>query len=255
MNRGRRARSTSLDNRVPAETSRLHRRNSGTIHDKDAQAVGPEEPFRATNNGGELALPELTVDMDGVVCRPVSWFNFVISRNITHAPDPSLSGRKRPRYHHWAENWFGQRVRYAWRPAMPGVGEALADLATARRLVLLSGRPETARFATEEWLQRRGLREYFSEVLLNDRGLPNAAFKLAVARERGVAEHVDDDGRVAYFLTKDAPRTVYLVAWRGNAGLPYPPGVQRVNSLVEVAARILGRPDVERTNDRTASDS
>jgi len=198
-----------------------------------------------------LAVPELTVDMDGVLCRPVSWFNFVISRNIVNSPVLSLPARDRPRYHHWAETWFGQRIRYAWRPPMPGVREALASLSTVRRLVLLSGRPETSRGATEEWLQRRGLREYFSEVLLNDRGLSNAGFKLAIARERDVREHVDDDGRVAYFLTKDAPRTVYLIAWRGNAGLPYPSGVKRVTCLGDVAARILGGPGAEWTNGQT----
>lgn len=206
------------------------------------------------DNGGDLSLPELTVDMDGVLCRPVSWFNFVISRNITKAPDVSQSPRDRPRYHHWAETWFGQRIRYAWRPPMPGVRDAIASLATARRLVLLSGRPETSRNATEGWLVRQGLREYFSEVLLNDRGLPNAAFKLAVAREREVREHVDDDGRVAYFLTKDAPRTVYLIAWPGNFGLPYPSGVERVSSLRDVAARILESQGAPWTNGRMASE-
>ncbi|HEX5417986.1 MAG TPA: hypothetical protein VFZ25_20195 [Chloroflexota bacterium] len=189
-----------------------------------------------------MALPELTVDMDGVLCRPVSWFNFVISRNISKAPDLSRPRLDPPRYHRWAETWLGQTIRYSWRPVMPGVREALAELAAARRLVLLSGRPETSRKATEGWLERQGLREHFSEVLLNDRGLPNAAFKLAVARERPVQEHVDDDGRVAYFLTRDAPRTVYLIAWRGNAGLPYPSGVQRVSSLRDVASRIAGTP-------------
>lgn len=185
-----------------------------------------------------MDLPILTVDMDGVLCRPASWFNFVISRDIERSPDLSTPRREPSAKQRWAETRFGQVLRYRWRPAMPGVANALADLAEVRRLVLLSGRPETSRKATEDWLRRRGLRELFSEVLLNDRGLPNASFKLRVARERDVREHVDDDGRVAYFLTKDAPRTVYLIAWWANSGLPYPPGVLRVRSLGHAAERI-----------------
>lgn len=190
--------------------------------------------------GGDVGLPDLTIDMDGVLCRPVSWFNFVISRDIHLAPDLIQPKDKLPMYHRLAETRFGQLLRYAWRPPMPEVREGLLDLAAVRRLVLLSGRPETSRAATEAWLVRHGLREYFSEILLNDRGLPNASFKLAVARERNVQEHVDDDGRVAYFLAGDASRIVYLVSWRANAGLPYPPTVQRVSSLRDAARRIRG---------------
>jgi hypothetical protein len=121
---------------------------------------------------------------------------------------------------------------------MPLVREGLAELAELRRLVLLSGRPEGSRGATEAWLRRHGLREYFSEVLLNDRGLPNVSFKLLISRDRPGQEHVDDDGRVAYFLAKEGARKVFLISYLGNAGLPYPPGVQRIRSLVD-AARLI----------------
>jgi hypothetical protein len=55
---------------------------------------------------------------------------------------------------------------------------------------------------------------------------------------------VDDDGRVAYFLAKEGARRVFLISYVGNAGLPYPPGVQRIRSLVD-AARLIreGGPD------------
>jgi hypothetical protein len=175
--------------------------------------------------------------MDGVLCRPVTWFNFVISRDVERPLVLTAKTRKQPPLHHRvAESRVGQTLRYAWRPPMPDVQEGLAALANLRRLVLLSGRPETSRVSTEGWLRRHGLRDYFSEVVLNDRHLPNASFKLLTARERGITEHVDDDGRVAFFLAQDGPRTVYLISWRGNSGLPYPPGVQRVRSLLQVAS-------------------
>jgi hypothetical protein len=195
-----------------------------------------------------LELPELTVDMDGVLCRPILWFNLVISRDVRRPPEiPAAALRRRPPLHHRvAETHLGQTLRYSWRPPMPDVREGLAALADLRRLVLLSGRPESARSATELWLKRHSLADYFSEVVLNDRHLPNAAFKLATARERNVREHIDDDGRVAFFLAQDAPRKVYLISWRANAGLPYPPTVQRVRSVLQVAALIReGQPRPE----------
>lgn len=178
--------------------------------------------------------------MDGVLCRPVTWFNFMISRDIERPPaletrDDGLRPRLASRLVQWRA---GQLIRYDWRRPMPLVADGLARLAEVSRLILLSGRPDSARKATERWLARHGLRDYFSEIVLNDRGLSNAAFKLVTLRERGINHHVDDDGRVAYFLAKDAPRTVFLIAWRRNAGLPYPPSVHRVRDLVEAAERM-----------------
>ena len=187
-----------------------------------------------------MTLPDLTVDMDGVLCRPAIWFNLVISRNIEREPDiqQPTTRNKTPVPLRLLDSRPSQVVRYGWRKPMPRVGEGLARLAEVRRLVLVSGRPENARKATERWLAEHRLRDYFSEIVLNDRGLSNAAFKLVTLQERSVLQHVDDDGRVAYFLTKNAPRTVFLIAWRRNEGLPYPPTVYRVRDLIETADRI-----------------
>lgn len=187
-----------------------------------------------------VGLPEMTVDMDGVLCRPVLGVNFVISRDIQHPPDVQRVRHTRsiPRTLRWLDARLGQGVRYGWRMPMPQVADGLSALAEMRRLILLSGRPETARKTTEQWLIRHGLRDYFSEIVLNDRGLSNAAFKLSTTRERGIMQHVDDDGRVAYFLAKDAPRTVFLIAWPKNDGLPYPATVYRVSNLTEAATKV-----------------
>ena len=187
-----------------------------------------------------MTLPELTIDMDGVLCRPVSWFNLVISRDVQTVPDLVVrpSKPRRGLHHRILDTRVGDWLHYGWRPALPLVREGLAELSEVRRLILLSGRPHVARQATERWLTRNGLRDYFSEVLLNDRGVSNASFKLLVARERNVPEHVDDDGRVAYFLAQDGNRTVYLISWLGNAGLTYPSGVRRVPNLLAAAHEI-----------------
>ncbi|HVB96884.1 MAG TPA: hypothetical protein VNG11_04075 [Chloroflexota bacterium] len=196
-----------------------------------------------------MGLPEMTVDMDGVLCRPFLGVNFVISRDVQHPPDVQRVRQTSaiPRSVRWLDSKLGQGVRYGWRLPMPQVADGLAALADVRRLILLTGRPESARTTTEQWLIRHSLRDYFSEIVLNDRGLSNAAFKLLKTRERGIMQHVDDDGRVAYFLAKDAPRTVFLIAWPKNDGLPYPPTVHRVNNLREAAKKLrqLSPPLIE----------
>jgi hypothetical protein len=187
-----------------------------------------------------LGLPELTIDMDGVLCRPILWFNLVISRDIQRPPEfpERHGGLGQPLSRHLANVGVSQALRYGWRPPMPLVREGLAELAELRRLVLLSGRPEVSRQATESWLRRHGLRDFFNAVILNDRGLPNVSFKLLQSRERDGQEHIDDDGRVAYFLAKEGNRKVFLISYVGNAGLPYPPSVQRIRTLLD-AARII----------------
>src|SRR5262245_56237850 len=101
-----------------------------------------------------LPLPELTIDMDGVLCRPILWFNLVISRDIKRPPEfaerPGRPGHALSR--RLANVGVGQALRYGWRPPMPFVREGLEELAQLRRLVLLSGRPEGSRGATEAWL-------------------------------------------------------------------------------------------------------
>jgi len=178
--------------------------------------------------------------MDGVLCRPAVWFNLVISRDVRREPNeqPHKSRLNASLPLGILDSRPGQAIRYSWRKPMPGVQDGLTKLASVRRLILLSGRPENSRKATEGWLSQHGLRDYFSEVVLNDRRLSNAAFKLVTLRERGVLQHVDDDGRVAYFLAREQPRTVFLIAWRRNEGLPYPPTVYRVRDLSETAQRI-----------------
>jgi uncharacterized HAD superfamily protein len=187
-----------------------------------------------------VTLPEITIDMDGVICRPTLWLNLAISRDVERPlefPHPRHS-TSRPIIGRLVSSDVVKTMRYAWRPAMPRLREGLASLAEVRRLVLLTGRPESTRHLTEQWLVRHRVRDYFAEVVLNDRGLPNASFKLLTKQERGGKEHVDDDGRVAYFLARDAGQTVFLISYTANASLPYPSTVRRVGSILE-AARLI----------------
>jgi len=129
--------------------------------------------------------------MDGVICRPATWLNLVVSRDVERALDLTRTNHSETRsiVSRLLASNVAQNMRYAWRPQMPRLREGLASLAEVRRLVLLTGRPESARQETERWLIRHRVRDYFADILLNDRGLPNASFKLLTKQERGSKEH------------------------------------------------------------------
>lgn len=186
-------------------------------------------------------LPPLTLDLDGVIVRPPLGRNVAISRRLDLPPLPTtiryVDTGTRWRHTYWLLRSGLEIARYSGRRPLPGVREALAELAERRRLLVLSGRRWVVRPLVWRWLARHGLAEYVAEVHLNDAHLPSAQFKLHMAQRLGVAEHVDDDGATAYYLARHGI-TVYLCDWPRNRGLPYPPGVRPVRDLGEVASRL-----------------
>ena len=198
--------------------------------------------------------PTLALDLDGVVVRPPLGWNVAISRRLDTPPLPEtvaglgLDRRWRQRY--WLARTALEFARYGGRQPLPGVRDALARLATVRRPVVLSGRRWVVRPLVRRWLARHGLAEFVADIYLNDVALPSAQFKLWTLQRLGIGEHVDDDGATAHYLASHSAVLVYLCDWPRNRGLPYPPGVQPVPSLLALAERL--QVEVERgVGDRT----
>jgi len=188
------------------------------------------------------ARPTLALDLDGVVVRPPLGWNVAISRRLDTPPlpepVPTLGLERHWRQRYWLARSALEFARYAGRRPLPGVPAALARLATVRRLVVVSGRRWVVRPLVRRWLTRHGLADLVADVYLNDVALPSAQFKLWTLRRLGIGEHVDDDGATAYYLASHSPVVVYLCDWPRNRGLPYPPGVQPVPSLLALADRL-----------------
>lgn len=190
----------------------------------------------------ELTLPTLALDLDGVIVRPPLGWNVAIGRRLdlpvlpeavqgigTHTP----WGRR-----YWLARAGFEVARYSGRSPLPGVREALPELAALRRLVVVSGRRWVVRPLVRRWLARNGLADYVADVYLNDVALPSAQFKLWTLRRLQIGEHVDDDGSTAYYLASHSAAVVYLCQWPRNRGLPYPANVRPVRDLRDLARRL-----------------
>jgi len=181
-------------------------------------------------------LPAISLDMDGVICTPFLGRNIAISRTLTVPPLPAgvreAAVDRRRAYQRLRRRW--ETVRYMGRKPLPGTREGLEALSQVRRLVLVTGRSSFARHLIDGWLQRYELAGMFADVLPNNTDLSGPQFKLWTAMRLGHAEHVDDDGSVAFFLANHGVR-VFLRDWPRNRGLPYPTGVRVYHRLEQVA--------------------
>ena len=184
--------------------------------------------------------PILTIDLDGVICRPPFGRNLGIHRSFLDPTEPPRPSRVPPR-------WFSQRadhLRFDFRRPLSETRGALESLGRHRTLVLLTGR----RSSPARWLRRHGLAELLDDVLFNDTQMSSPQFKMdAIARLRA-AEHIDDDGRTAQLLAQRSDAVMYLRDWPRNRGLPFHARVRRVSDLQELAT-VLREASVDESSD------
>jgi phosphoglycolate phosphatase-like HAD superfamily hydrolase len=183
-------------------------------------------------------LPPISVDLDGVVVRPPFGLNVVISRSVGR---PLLGAELRePSTRVSRLRALMELGRFGFRRPLPGVREALAELATLRTVHFLSARSHAGRRTTERWLERNGLLHYATAVHLSPGGVPSRHFKLRTVQALGITEHVDDDPGTADYLARHAGVTVYLCDWPRSRGLDFPKGVVRVEDLAGVTSLLRG---------------
>lgn len=175
--------------------------------------------------------PLMTVDMDGVFCEPPLGRNLGIHRSFY---DPAEEPHSAKVYPTWV-NAPLDRLRFDFRPPMPGSHEALLRLATVRRLVVVTGR----RTVPTWWLRRHDFEGIFEALYVNRSPLGSAHYKQATLRRLGAVEHVEDDARTAQLLAQTTDIHVYLCDWPRNRDLPLAPAVERVQNLLDLAARLV----------------
>ncbi|MSQ42483.1 MAG: hypothetical protein EXR65_05550 [Dehalococcoidia bacterium] len=173
------------------------------------------------------ARPLVTLDLDGVICRPPFGINVGISTDFLDASAPPAPARVPPRL----LSRVADRVRFDYRRPLPDAAAALRELQTVRRIIVLTGR----RTSPEPWLRRHGLADAIERIVTNDTRMRSPHFKLDVLARLAPREHVDDDGRTAQLLAERSPVRVYLRDWPRNRGAQYAPGVVRVADLAAFA--------------------
>jgi hypothetical protein len=179
--------------------------------------------------------PLLTVDMDGVICRPILVQNpgiHLTFLDATAAPPPARV------YPHWL-NAPLDHLRFDLRRPQPGAREAVRALAEVRRLVLLTGR----RTRPHAWLRRHGFAGLFEDVIVNATDLRSPHYKLEAIRSLGADEHVDDDPRTAQLLAQASQARVFLCDWPRSSALVMDPRVTRVRDIADLARRITAAVD------------
>jgi hypothetical protein len=187
------------------------------------------EPAR-NDTANAADLPVMTVDLDGVVCAPLFGVNLGIHSTFLDPDEPPPEARVWPR-------WLGaplDHLRFDARRPVAGAAGALARLARHRRLVLLTGRRSDPSY----WLRWYGLRDHYSEIVVNRGPLKSPHFKLQQVDRLGALEHVDDDGRTAQLLADRAGIRTYLRDWPRNRGLDYHQNVYRIADLDALAELI-----------------
>lgn len=169
----------------------------------------------------------MTVDLDGVVCAPMFGLNLGIHSTFLDPDAAPPAARVWPR-------WLGaplDHLRFDLRRPFAGARDALERLSQHRRLVLLTGRRSDPSY----WLRWYGLRDYYSEIVVNRGGLKSPHHKFEQVTRLGAVEHVDDDARTAQLLAQRAGIAVYLRDWPRNRGLDFAPGVTRFADLEGLA--------------------
>lgn len=187
--------------------------------------------------------PEIAFDLDGVICRPPLGFNLAISRSLRTQPLPAeISEREADRIRglHLLRYGF-ETLKYFGRRPLPDARDGLEAVSELRTPIIVTARNAIGRPIIERWLEIHGLRQYIADIVGNNTRLSPGQHKLRIALQRGIREHVDDDGSVAYYLARNGLERVYLREWFFNRGLPYPPNVIRVSVLPAIADDIRAR--------------
>ena len=180
-------------------------------------------------------LPVMTIDLDGVVCRPLFGWNAGIHRSFL---DPNTEA---PTAHVWPR-WLSSpldHIRFDMRHPVHGAIEALSRLAKFRTLVLLTGR----RSNPLHWLRWHGLDQFYSQIVINESAKKSPHYKLDQVKQLGAIEHVEDDGRTAQLLAELSDVKVYLRNWPQNQRLNLHRNVRRINDLDMLATIVEQHQD------------
>jgi len=187
----------------------------------------------------------MAFDLDGVIVAPPLPYNLAISRRLDLPPLPSevresalLADRRRTRR---LLSLGMEMLRAYGRRPMPDARQGLLAIREYRVPIAVTGRHWVGRGMIARWLRCHGLDDLFAVIYPNSTDQPSPLYKLWRLRQRGISEHVDDDGATAYYLARNGVAVVYLRDWHRNRGLPYPANVRTYRRLEEVAEDLARR--------------
>jgi hypothetical protein len=165
------------------------------------------------------ARPVLTLDFDGVICRPP------LGINPGRGKNKRRDGEGRQNLLWWTERW-----RYLGRKPMRGVQEGFLRLSETYDCKVLSARSLDAHDLTLRWCERYiGVRPELH--LRPDWHETPAQFKVRMVTTLRPVAHFEDDPHTAQWISELLP-AVFLVDWWRNRWLDAP-NIYRIHDLVD----------------------
>ncbi len=145
----------------------------------------------------------VTLDLDGVLCRPPFGFNPGNGR-----------GKSRDKPGRCSILWYTEPGRYLGRRPMPGAVEGFRKLSATYDCRVLSARAEHSSGHTRAWFEK-----YFGvvpEIYLRPHWKESPAqYTVRMVQELGADAHFEDDPHTAKWIAEVIPQ-VFLVDWPRN---------------------------------------
>lgn len=173
------------------------------------------------------ARPLITLDLDGVICRPPFGINPGRGRNKSREGEGTKSLL-----------WRTERWRYLGRRPMDGAKEGLRLLSERYDIRVLSARARDAQPLTERWFAKN-IGFVPPLYLRPDWREKPAQFKARMAGELRPLAHFEDDPHTAGWLAELLP-AVFLVDWWRNRWFEAPNvyRIQRLADALDTLARL-----------------
>lgn len=172
----------------------------------------------------------LTIDFDGVICGTYFPFKIGFNNNFLDSANSPPTAFIPPKIISTPLD----KIRYAARPILPDVQDALQELSITKDLILLTGR----RNSPINWLKKYNIDTYFSRIIINNTKFASSHYKLYKILELNAAYHIDDDAQTVQLISDSTNCTVFLRNWKYNQNDNLNKKITKIDSIKQIVKLI-----------------
>ena len=168
----------------------------------------------------------LTIDFDGVICGTYFPFKIGFKNNLLDSENNPPTAFIPPKIFRTSLD----KIRYAGRPILPDVQDALQELSITKDLILLTGR----RHSPINWLKKNNIETYFSKIIINNTKFASSHYKLYKILELKAAYHIDDDAQTVQLISDATNCKVFLRNWKYNQNHNLNKKITKIDSIKQI---------------------